>query len=76
MKTEVENFNSDFIGAIDNLKEEDRDRNLGTLEKTPTSLMEYPQFGGLDSQCYFKWEEKMTRALRFNKVRLWTKLPR
>ena len=33
-----------------------------------SSLMEYPQFGGLDSQCYFKWEEKTTRALRINKV--------
>ena len=32
------------------------------------SPMEYPQFGGLDSQCYFEWEEKMIRALRINKV--------
>ena len=62
LKTEVENFYSDFTGAIANIKEEDRDRNLGTLEKTPTSLMEYPQVGGLDIQCYFKWGEKMTRV--------------
>ena len=34
----MENFYSDFIGAVANITEEDRDRNLWTLEKTPTSL--------------------------------------
>ena len=58
-----------IIGAINNInykynKEQDRDRNLGTLERTPTSLMEYPKFGVLDSQ----WEEKMIRALKTNRV--------
>ena len=40
LKSEVEEFNSDFSEGIGWIKDQDRDRNLGTLEKTPTSLMD------------------------------------
>ena len=46
LKTKLENFYPDFISAIINIKEQDRDRNLGTLDKTLSSLMEYPKLGG------------------------------
>ena len=54
LKEKVEEFNSGFIHAISDIKQEDTDRNLGTLEKAPTSLMKYPQFGGAETQDYFK----------------------
>ena len=31
-------------------------------------LMSYPQFSGLDNQCYFRLEDKMIRALKTNRV--------
>ena len=68
LQLEVENFCIDFSNAIDRIKKQDVDRNLGSLEKAPTSLMDYPVFAGLDSQCYLRWEEKMIRALRVNRV--------
>ena len=49
LETEVEDVNSNFSGAINTIKEQDRDRNLGTFETVPTSLMDYLRFGGLDS---------------------------
>ena len=67
LKNEVEDFNSEFLEAISTIKEQDRDRNLGNLEKAPTSLMDYPKFKGQDSQCYFKLEVKMIRALKTNR---------
>ena len=39
LKAEVESFYSNFSDTIENIKKEDRDRSLGTLEKTPTSLL-------------------------------------
>ena len=64
LKLQVEDFNAQFLTAIGRIKEQEKDRNLGTLEKAPTSLMSYPQFSGLYTQCYFRWEEKMIRALK------------
>ena len=64
LKLGVEDFNTQFLQAISWIKEQDQYRNLGTLEKPPTSLMSYPHFSGLDSQCYFRSEEKMLRALK------------
>ena len=63
----MEEFNSKFIEGIGWIKEQERDRNLGTLEKTPTSLMDYPKFKGQDSHCYFKWDRKMIRAFKTNR---------
>ena len=51
LKTEVEDFNAEFLTAIGWIKEQDRDRNLGTLEKTPNSLMDFTEFGGHNSHC-------------------------
>ena len=50
------------------IRTEDTDCNLCTLEHPPTSLMQYPKFGGAESQCHFKWEERMIRALKTNKA--------
>ena len=50
------------------LEEQDQKRNLFTLEDRPASLMDYPSLAGKDQECYFQYEEKMTRALRVNKV--------
>ena len=68
LQEEVEDFETNFSNAIHSIEKQDGDRNLGSLEKAPTSLMDYPPFAGLDSQCYLKWEEKMIRALRVNRV--------
>ncbi len=68
LQLEVEDFDTNFSNAIYAIEKQDIDRNLGSLEKAPTSLMDYPHFAGLDSQCYLKWEEKMIRALRVNRV--------
>ena len=68
LQLEVKDFDTDFSNAIDSIKKQDVDRNLGSLEKAPTSLMDYPPFAGLDSQCYLKWEEKMIHALLVNRV--------
>ena len=68
LQKEVEDFNSDFTGVINTIRKQDQDRNLGYLEKAPTSLMDYPRFWGLESECYFQWQEKMIWALRINKV--------
>ena len=53
LRTEVEDFITDFTGVFNTIRKQERDRNLVTLEKAPTSLMDYPIFAGLDSQCYF-----------------------
>ena len=68
LKKEVKDFEKDLVRTIGTIKNQDEERNLGSLEKAPTSLMDYPHFGGLESQCFFQWEEKMVRALRTNKV--------
>ena len=47
-------FSSRLNEALKTIKEQDGGRKLGTMEKTPTSLMDYPKFGGHDSLCYFK----------------------
>ena len=45
LQKEVEDFNSDNTGVINTIRKQDWDKNLGTLEKAPTSLMDYPTFG-------------------------------
>ena len=54
MKKEVENFNDKFEEVLAELDGEDKKQNLFTLEDGPASIIEFPQFGGKDSQCYFK----------------------
>ena len=70
LEKEMEEFTDKFDDILIELASEDKRRNLLTLEDRPASLMDYPTFGGKDSQCYFKYEEKMMRALRVNKVPL------
>ena len=53
MKVTVDEFLDKFHGVMSGLDREDERRNLFTLEDSPASLMEYPQFEGKDSQCYF-----------------------
>ena len=43
----------------------------GTLKKAPTSLMMYLLF----VQCYFKWKEKIIRAMKTNKLNLVDQVP-
>ena len=70
MKKQIENFSDKFDERVAELEREDEKRNLYTLEDRPASLMDYPQFGGKDSQYYFQYEEKMKHALKVNKVPL------
>ena len=70
LEKEVEEFTDKFGDILIELASEDKRRNLLTLEDRPASLMDYPIFGGKDSQCYFKYEEEMRRALKVNKVPL------
>ena len=70
LEKEVEKFAKKFETVMAELEEQDQERNLFTLEERPASLMDYPRFSGKDKQCYFQFEEKMTRALRVNKVPL------
>ena len=64
LEKEVKAFEKDLIKAIGEIKNQDEEKNLGSLEKAPTSLMDYPQFAGLESQCFFQWEEKFQIHLR------------
>ena len=41
LKTDVEDFNSQLNEALKTIREQYWDRNLGTCEKVPTSLMDY-----------------------------------
>ena len=68
LEKEIEKFDKKFEEVIAELEEQDQKRNLFTLEDRPASLMDYPSFAGKDQECYFQYEEKMTRALRVNKV--------
>ena len=51
LQLEVEDFDTNFSNAIYAIEKQDIDRNLGSLEKAPTSLMDYPPFAGLDSSA-------------------------
>ena len=70
LEKEVEKFDKKFEEVMAEIEEQDQKRNLFTLEDRPASLMDYPSFAGKDKECYFQFEEKMTRALRVNKVPL------
>jgi len=65
MEKEMKAFDETFVDTIYLIKEEDSKRNLFTLEERPTSLMEYPHFGGKDTQCYFRFEEKNDQGLAY-----------
>ena len=68
LEKEIERFDKKFEMVMAELEEQDQMRNLFTLDDKPASLMDYPSFAGKDQQCYFQYEEKMTRALKVNKV--------
>ena len=54
LKKEVKDFEKDLVRTIGAIKNQDEERNLGSLERAPTSLMDYPHFGSLESQCFFQ----------------------
>ena len=62
--------------AIATVVAEDKRRGLYSLQIAPVSLMEYPKFAGLDSQCFFQFEEKMMRCLKSNRVPLIDQVPK
>ena len=68
IKALVEDTRNIVDAAIIMVEQADRDRGLYTLQPAPTSLAEYPKFGGKDSQCFFTFEEKVRRCLKSNRV--------
>jgi len=68
IKKLVEDTRDIVEAAIIMVERADRDRCLYTLQPAPTSLAEYPKFGGKDAQCFFTFEEKVRRCLKSNRV--------
>ena len=54
--------------AVEAVEKEDTRRNLFSLEKESSSKVEYPKFTGKFSECFVKFQEKMERALKANRV--------
>ena len=68
VKAWVEDAKQEVMEAMQIVEAEDRARGLYSLQTTPTSLLEYPNFSGKDSQCFFSFKEKVLRCLKSNKV--------
>ena len=68
VKAWVEDKKQEVMEAMQIVEAEDRARGLYSLQTTPTSLLEYPNFSGKDSQCFFSFKEKVLRCLKSNKV--------
>jgi hypothetical protein len=59
VKTWVEETKDEVQDAIQTVEAEDQARGLYTLHTAITLLLEYPQFSGKDSQCYFAFKENV-----------------
>jgi hypothetical protein len=64
----IEDTKVSVDSAIATVEAEDKKRGLYSLQIAPVSLMEYPKFAGLDSQCFLQFEEKMKRCLSQTKI--------
>jgi hypothetical protein len=77
---ELDDYIEDTKARVDDtiamVEAEDKRRGLYSLQVAPVSLMEYPKFAGLDSQCFLKFEDKMRRSLKSNKVPLIDQVPK
>ena len=59
VNTWVEETKDEVQDAIQTVEAEDQARGLYTLQTAITLLLEYPQFSGKDSQCYFAFKENV-----------------
>lgn len=66
----VNTLEAEMTLVIDNIEHEDNVRCLYTLNKSKTSNIKYPTFGGSNDEDYLKFQREMKNAFRVNRVRL------
>ena len=63
-----EEYREKFEALRDDVKREDAERELFTLEPVRSDIIKYPSFSGLPSEDYLKFKETMGKRFRENKV--------
>lgn len=69
IKATYEDRKERYETTRDDLKREDADRGLFTLEPARTDIIKYPTFSGAPHEDYLKFKETMEQRFRENKVR-------